>query len=120
MLPPADQTILERRIRPLVTADLIARHGARPFGPHDPDVLEVLHFVRRSPDPELPSYFVLAQGDPQRWFAGARPPGRGEPLTALDDTTYGSRAEAEHGVFVRRLADYGLLPAAETETEDRA
>jgi hypothetical protein len=110
MLAPADQTILQRRVRPLVSAGLVARHGARPFGPHDPDVLEVLHFVRRSPDPELPSYFVLALGEPPRWSVGARPPGRGEPLDAVDDITYETRAAAEHAVFVRRLADYGLLP----------
>jgi hypothetical protein len=111
MLAPADQTILDRRVRPLVSADLVARHAARPFGPHDPDVLEVLHFVRRSPDPELPSYFVLALGDPQRWSVGVRPPGRGDPLEAVDEVTYATRGDAEHGVFVRRLADYGLLPA---------
>jgi hypothetical protein len=111
MLAPADQTILQRRVRPLVTAELVARHGARPFGPHDHDVLEVLHFLRRSPDPELPSYFVLALGEPQRWSVGTRSPGRGEPLEAVDEVTYPTRAAAEHAVFTRRLADYGLLPA---------
>jgi hypothetical protein len=111
MLAPADQTILQRRVRPLVTADLVARHAAHPFGPHDPDVLEVLHFVRRSPDPQLPSYVVLALQEPRRWMVGARPPGRGEPLEAVDDAVYPTRAAAEHGVFVRRLGDYGLLPA---------
>jgi hypothetical protein len=110
-LPSPDQIILERRLRPIVTPALVQRHRDAPFGPHAADVLEVLHFVRRSPDPELPRYFVLALEGRRRWAVGARPPRRGEPLVPLDDATYGSRGEAEHAVFVRRLADYGLLPA---------
>lgn len=47
-----DVEILRARIRRLVTSGLIERARARPCSPYDPDVAEVLDFVRRNPDAE--------------------------------------------------------------------
>ena len=50
-----DAEILARRVRGLVDAELVAEHRERPFGPHSPALIEVLDFLRRNPDPELPA-----------------------------------------------------------------
>jgi hypothetical protein len=103
-----DEEIRRRRVRGLVGRELIAEHRERPFGPHSPALIEVLDFLRRSPDPELPRYLVLDTG--AGFALGTRAPHRGDPPRQLGGEVAASRAEAEHAVFLRRLADYGLEP----------
>jgi N,N-dimethylformamidase len=106
-LSSADRQILDR-VRALVTRALIDEHCEHPFGPHSPQLTEVLHFLRRGPDPALPIYCVLCVGTPPLWMIGVKPAAReGQPL-ACDAATHASRGDAEHAVFLRRLRDYGL------------
>jgi hypothetical protein len=101
-----DREILHRRVRGLVDDALVAEHRADPFGPHSPALTEVLDFLRRGPDPDLPRYLVVDTG---HGFALAdRADRAGEPPVRLDDALFGTRAHAEHAVFLRRLNDYGI------------
>ena len=103
-----DREILRRRVYGLVDDDLLAEHRERPFGPHSPALTEVLDFLRRNPDPDCPRYLVLDDGE--GFELGVRASERGAPPTPLDDDErFATRAEAEHAVFLRRLADYGAL-----------
>jgi hypothetical protein len=103
-----DQEILRRRIYTLVDDDLLAEHREQPFGRHSPRLVEVLDFLRRNPDPELPRYLVLDDGE--GFEIGVRSSERGAPPTPLpSEERFATRAEAEHAVFLRRLADYGAL-----------
>ena len=102
-----DKEILRRRVYGLVDDELLAEHRARPFGPHSPRLIEVLDFLRRNPDPERPRYLVLDDGE--GFGVGVRGSERGAPPTAVDDERFATRGEAEHAVFLRRLADYGAL-----------
>ncbi|HVW47963.1 MAG TPA: hypothetical protein VHA76_12965 [Solirubrobacterales bacterium] len=103
-----DREILLRRVHGLVDDELVAEHRARPFGPHSPALVEVLDFLRRNPDPECPRYLVLDDGE--GFEVGVRSSERGAPPTRLDDGgRFATRGEAEHAVFLRRLADYGAL-----------
>jgi hypothetical protein len=101
-----DHDILERRVRGLVDDALIAEHRQRPFGPHSPELIEVLDFLRRNPDPERPRYVVLATADAFAVGHRGRPPGA--PATLDGDDRYPTREAAEHAVFLRRLNDYGI------------
>lgn len=102
-----DGEILERRVRGLVDEALVAEHRERPFGPHSPALIEVLDFLRRNPDPQRPRYLVLDTG--AGFVVGIRAERRGDPPVLADDELLASRAAAEHAVFLRRLADYGVL-----------
>ncbi|MBS1893560.1 MAG: hypothetical protein JST59_19840 [Actinobacteria bacterium] len=103
-----DKEILRRRVYGLVDDGLVAEHRERPFGPHSPRLIEVLDFLRRNPDPERPRYLVLDDGD--GFEVGVRAAEQGGPPTPVDDKErFATRAEAEHAVFLRRLADYGAL-----------
>jgi hypothetical protein len=107
-----DREILCRRVFGLVDEELLAEHRERPFGPHSPRLIEVLDFLRRNPDPELPRYLVLDDGE--GFQVGVRAAERGaSPVPVDDDERFDTRAEAEHAVFLRRLADYGALPLRE-------
>ena len=103
-----DEEILRRRVYGLVDDELLAEHRERPFGPHSPRLIEVLDFLRRNPDPEQPRYLVLDDGE--GFEVGVRSSERGAPPASLDgDERFATRGEAEHAVFLRRLADYGAL-----------
>ena len=102
-----DQEILRRRVYGLVDDELLAEHRERPFGPHSPRLIEVLDFLRRNPDPEQPRYLVLDDGE--GFEVGVRSSERGAPPASLEGERFATRAEAEHAVFLRRLADYGAL-----------
>jgi hypothetical protein len=105
-----DREILRRRVHGLVDDAIVAEHRANPFGPHSPGLAEVLDFLRRSPDPDLPRYLVIDVGD---GFAVAdRAERAGDPPERLAADLFRTRAEAEHAVFLLRLADYGI-PTAE-------
>lgn len=106
-----DEEILRRRVYDLVDDALLAEHRERPFGPHSPRLIEVLDFLRRNPDPDQPRYLVLDDGE--GFEVGVRSAERGAPPMSIgDEERFATRAEAEHAVFLRRLADYGALRGA--------
>ncbi|WP_028006572.1 N,N-dimethylformamidase beta subunit family domain-containing protein [Solimonas flava] len=110
----ADQTILERKLRPAFSAALVEEHRQRPFGPHSADLASLLLFLRRNPDPQKLRYCVLRSGQPPRWGLGHKPVVAGAAITSIGPACYASRGDAEHAVFLRRLQDYGLLASGET------
>ena len=102
-----DRYILEHRVRPLITPELLAEQAEFPFGPQSTAMVEVLDFLRRSPDPDLPRYIVLETAE---GFVIAERPGRPgiapaplDPPAVLPD-----RGAAEHAIFRLRLRDYGI------------
>ncbi len=106
-LPAAERSILERRVRGLVTPALVAEHRERPFGPHSPALVELLHFLRRNVVRNRPRYVCLRDGEPPVWRIGSAAAG-GRGFASVDETVYERRADVEHAVFLRRLADLGL------------
>lgn len=110
ILAPPDSAILERRVRGLVTAEIVSEHRAAPFGPHSPQLTEVLHFLRRNPAANVPRYVVRRRGEPPRWTVGLKPAYPGGPIAVVGEREHATREEAEHDVFLRRLDFYGLLP----------
>jgi hypothetical protein len=109
-LGPSDVAILDRRVRPLISTELIAEHREDPLAEHGHGaaLTEVLHFLRRNPDPSRPRYLLLKSGAPPNWQIAARGPHHDSPVLPVDDVRYPTRAAAEHAVFLRRLNDYGL------------
>jgi N,N-dimethylformamidase len=114
----ADQLIFDRHVRAKVDAALVREHRDRPFGPYSPQLTEVLQFLRRNPDPALPRYVLLRVGAPVQWSIGVRPAQHGGRLRQLENTAYPSRPAAEHAIFLRRLADLGVWPAAAVDVGD--
>jgi hypothetical protein len=99
---------LRDRLGAGMRAELIDEHRRRPFGPHSPALADVLAFLRRNPAPDLPRYVVLVDGD--AFAIGVRPARRDAEVPPAGPERFATRAQAEHGVFLRRLADYGLAP----------
>jgi hypothetical protein len=103
-----DRYILEHRVRPLVTEELLAEQRERPFGPQSPAMVDVLDFLRRSPDPELPRYIVLETGAGFVIAERSSRPGVA-PTPLVPPRVLPTRGAAEHAIFRLRLQDYGVL-----------
>jgi hypothetical protein len=101
-----DEVILETRIRGLVTQELLDDARSRPEGPHSRELIEVLDFVRRNPDPELPRYLIVLT--PEGFATALRNPDRGSPPMIDRADRFETRDAAEHAVLIRRLEDYGV------------
>jgi hypothetical protein len=99
---------LRDRLAARMRAQLVDEHRERPFGPHTPELSDVLAFLRRNPAPDLPRYVVLVDAD--GFAIGVRPERRDADVPSAGPERFATRAAAEHGVFLRRLADYGLAP----------
>jgi hypothetical protein len=95
---------LATRMRPA----LVDEHRRQPFGPHSPELADVLAFLRRNPAPDLPRYVVLVHAD--GFALGIRPARRDAEVPPAGPERFATRDDAEHAVFLRRLADYGLVP----------
>jgi len=101
-----DEEILRTRVRPLVTAELIERARARPAPPYDPDIAEVMNFVRRNPDPDKPRYAIVEAAD--GFAVATRAMVAGDPPSIVGDERHPDRGAAEHAVFEHRLRDHGI------------
>ncbi|GAB2888218.1 hypothetical protein [Streptomyces mayteni] len=101
-----DAEIVRTPVRALVTAELVERARARPAPPYDPDIAEVLDFVRRQPDPDLPRYLIVRLAD--GFAVGVRAATPGRPPDLVDPRRHPDRGAAEHAVLERRLRDHGL------------
>jgi branched-chain amino acid transport system permease protein len=94
---------LRRRLKALITDDLIAEHAARPLGQHSDALERVLNYLRRAA--VAGKYVVVCTVPWREWRIGVLSGVRGVPPTVLDGPRFGSEAEALHGVFLQRIRD---------------
>lgn len=107
-----DRRLFERWVKPLVTPEIIEEHRRSPFGFHSDGLERVLRYVRKNRGGQAGQY-VIVRTKPDKEWAIARLSGvRGVPAEIGPDR-FTSLASAEHGVFLRRLRDLGLLAERE-------
>jgi hypothetical protein len=100
-----DRNIFENRVKPRITPETIAEHGANPFGPgHSPDLEVVLRYLRRDPMKHRPRYILVAAKPNGPYHVAEHSRVRGEQPTVTDES-YASTAEAQHAIFLKRLRD---------------
>lgn len=94
---------MRETIKSLITDDLIAEHRNKPLGQHSDALDRVLNYFRRAP---LPGKYVIVSTKPhEEWRIGVLSGRRGVPPKLIEEESFGSEAEALHGVFVRRVED---------------
>lgn len=100
-----DRHIFENRIRPRITVGIIDEHRADPFGAsHSPDLEMVLRYLRRNPMRSKPRYLLVETQPFKEWRLALYDRQRGVGPT-VTDSSFGTRGEAQHAIFVRRLLD---------------
>jgi hypothetical protein len=104
-----ERHILESEIKPRVTREIIEEHRSRPIGKHSDELERVLIYLRMH-HLEMAGKYILVCTKPHEEYRIGRFSGNPGPPELLPET-YPDRNDVEHALFVRRLADAGLLPA---------
>lgn len=100
-----DRHIFENRIRPRITVEIIEEHRADPFGAsHSPDLEMILRYLRRNPVRSKPRYLLVETQPFAEWRLALYERQRGVGPT-VTDSSFATRGEAQHAIFVRRLLD---------------
>jgi hypothetical protein len=105
-----ERHIFETDVKPRVTQAIIDEHRQRPIGKHTDELERVLIYLRRH-HLEMPGKYILVCTKPhEEWRIATLSGNPGVPPQLLGDS-FPDRYEAEHGLFLKRLADSGLRAA---------
>jgi signal recognition particle GTPase len=105
-----ERHILETDVKPRVTQAIVDEHRERPIGKHSDELERVLIYLRKH-HLEMEGKYILVSTKPhEEWRVATLTGTPGVPPELLSDS-FADRYEAEHGLFLKRLADSGLLPA---------
>jgi branched-chain amino acid transport system permease protein len=100
----------ETHVRPRITPEIVAEHRIDPFGHHSVDLEIVLRFLQRDLVATRPRYVVVAEVPYEsRYRIGENPRRPGAPIHVTGES-YATAEQAEHAVFLHRLADLERLP----------
>jgi hypothetical protein len=103
-----EEHIFETEIVPRVTKEIIDEHRERPIGKHSDQLERVLTYLRKN-HLEMGGKYILVCTKPHEEWRIASITGEPDKPPVLLDDTYADRLEAEHGLFLKRLRDHGLL-----------
>ncbi|MFZ0168858.1 MAG: hypothetical protein WAL64_05475 [Candidatus Dormiibacterota bacterium] len=112
LLEEAERHIWLSAIEPELDEDIIGEHAKRPFGPHSPSLSRVLHYLQRNGGVQRGQYILIEVQPAHAWQIARLSGDRTVPPKPDPSTTYHSRADAEHAVFLRRLRDRHWSPEA--------
>src|SRR5208337_3500304 len=100
-----DARIFADTIKPLVTKQIIEEHKRKPIGIHSDALERVLIYLRRHHLKTAGKYIIVCSKPHQEWRIATLSGVRGAPPKIDEQSRFASREEAEHGVFLKRLAD---------------
>lgn len=104
-----DARILADAIKPLISDEIIEEHKRNPIGIHSDALERVLIYLRRHGLRTAGKYILVCTKPHQEWRIARLSGVRGEPPTIDESARFASRETAEHGVFLKRLADLGCI-----------
>ncbi|RBI59831.1 inner-membrane translocator [halophilic archaeon] len=96
-----DRTIAKEEILPRIDDEVIAEHENNPIGQHSDDLERILTYFRRQPVED--KYVLVETEKDEEWRIGKTPGIRGETPEIVDEQTFDSQEEAEHGLFLKRI-----------------
>jgi hypothetical protein len=105
-----ERHILEADVKPRVTQAIIDEHRERPIGKHSDELERVLIYLRKH-HLEMEGKYILVCTKPHEEWRVATLTGQPSVPPELLPDSFPDRYEAEHGLFLKRLADAGLQPA---------
>lgn len=108
----AEDFILDTEIKPRITKALIDEHREKPIGKHSDGLERVLIYLRKH-HLTMAGKYILVCTVPHKEWRIAEITGRPDQPPELLDDTFDDRFDAEHGLFVKRLRDNGLLNGIE-------
>lgn len=104
-----EQHVLEEEVKPRISNAIVEEHRQRPIGKHSDELERVLIYLRKHHLTMAGKYILVCTKPHEEWRIAELSGEPGVPPTLLDDT-FSDRYEAEHGLFLKRLRDNGLMP----------
>lgn len=104
----SEDYIFEHEVVPRITEEIIEEHRRLPIGKHSDDLERVLIYLRKN-HLSMAGKYILVCTVPHREWRIAEITGEPDLPPRLLQETYTDRHEAEHGLFLKRLRDNGLL-----------
>jgi hypothetical protein len=104
-----ERHILETDVRPRVTQAIVDEHRERPIGKHSDELERVLIYLRKH-HLEMPGKYILVCTKPHEEWRIATLEGELSVPPKLMPDSFRDLYEAEHALFLKRMADAGLLP----------
>lgn len=109
----AEKILFERHIKPRVSSEIIAEHKENPVGHHSDDLERVLIYLRKHHGQMAGKYILVCTVPHEEWRVAQITGVRKQPPVLLDQK-YPNRFQAEHGIFLLRLQDAGLIEGVES------
>ena len=107
-----DEQILHEEIGALITPEVIEEHRRQPIGFHSDPLERILVYLRRQP--QAGKYVVVYTVRDREWRIGRLSVTRGVAPEVVAEDRFTSLEAAEHAIFLRRLADLGLMPGSDS------
>jgi hypothetical protein len=104
-----ERHVFESEVRPRVTKAIVEEHSRRPIGKHSDELERVLIYLRKHHLEMQGKYILVCTKPHEEWRIATLSGVPGVPPELLPDA-FSDRYQAEHGLFLKRLADAGLLP----------
>jgi hypothetical protein len=104
-----EQALFKEHVAPRITEAIINEHRANPIGKHSDDLERVLIYLRKHHLEMAGKYILVCTKPHEEWRIATITGVPNEPPQLLDDT-FNDRFQAEHGLFLKRLADNNLTP----------
>jgi hypothetical protein len=105
-----ERHILEADVKPRVTQAIVDEHRERPIGKHSDELERVLIYLRKNHLEMEGKYILVCTKPHEEWRIATLTGKPGAPPELLPDS-FPDRYGAEHGIFLKRLADAGLMLA---------
>ncbi|MEC4815479.1 MAG: hypothetical protein SAK29_19700 [Scytonema sp. PMC 1069.18] len=104
-----NQDIFEENVKRLVNQSIVSEHASNPIGKHSDDLQRILVYLRK-PQLQLRNKYVIVCIQPyQKWCIGKLSGVRGVPPQIYEEECFGSEAEAEHAIFIKRIKELGFM-----------
>ncbi|SHL10117.1 hypothetical protein SAMN05443637_11834 [Pseudonocardia thermophila] len=104
----AEEYILNNEIKPRISEEVIEEHRRLPIGKHSDDLERILVYLRKNHLTMARKYILVCTVPHREWRIAELSGEPGKPPHLLPDA-FSDRYEAEHGLFLKRLRDNGLL-----------
>ena len=103
-----ERYILETEVVPRISSEIVEEHRRTPIGKHSDELERVLTYLRKHHFEMEGKYILVCTKPHEEWRIAAITGEPDKPPVLMDDT-FTNRFEAEHGLFMKRLRDNGLL-----------
>ncbi|MBO3460021.1 hypothetical protein G7B40_011370 [Aetokthonos hydrillicola Thurmond2011] len=101
--------IFKDSVKHLVNQNVLEEHASNPIGNHSDALKRILVYLRKYKLELRGKYIIVCVQPYKKWCIGKLSGVRGVPPQIYEEECFGSEAEAEHGIFIKRIKELGFM-----------